>query len=234
MKYGLAAIFAVGLLAASAGVAHAQRLPPLPPPPVSLEVPHPIPPVSPSPQRPRDLYQQLTPPPTFPPTVIVNPGFVYGPFGYLASPYMPSPYMPTMLPGYAQVMPRPAAHGWLRFESVPGAAQVFIDGYYAGLVEDFGVSGRALDLEVGPHHVELRAPGYASLSFEIRIEANQILRYRGDLQRLTLPPAAAPPAASLSSTPKLTYVIPNCYAGDRPPTRALPQGCSVAQMRVDK
>src|SRR5262245_4901593 len=63
-----------------------QRLPPLPPPPVSLEVPHPIPPVPTSPSQ--DLYQRPLPlwpsqPTWFPFRANVFPPFGYSvPFGY--------------------------------------------------------------------------------------------------------------------------------------------------------
>jgi hypothetical protein len=120
------------------------------------------------------------------------------------------------------------ARGGLRLETTPGSAQVYVDGYYVGLADDFGISGRALDLEAGPHRIELRADGYSTLAFSVNIIPNQTTRYRGDLQRIaaTAPPPAAP------ATPKLTYVIPNCYAGDRPPARPLPSGCDLKQMRT--
>ncbi len=45
------------------------------------------------------------------------------------------------------------------------------------------------------------------------------------------PPAPAPPPAP--GVPKTFYVIPRCYAGDRPPERdALPPGCDIARLRI--
>ncbi len=38
-------------------------------------------------------------------------------------------------------------------------------------------------LDAGAHHVELRAPGYETLTFSVMIEPNDIVRYRGDMQR---------------------------------------------------
>lgn len=44
------------------------------------------------------------------------------------------------------------------------------------------------------------------------------------------PPPAPPPAPGV---PKTFYVIPRCYAGDRPPDPdALPPGCDIARLRV--
>ena len=236
-------LFAAGVLLASPELAMAQRRPPPPPPPVSvpppiapmpgpasLDVPHPIPPISISPGMPRDLYQQLTPsgprdlfreltPTQRIPRSLFVPGFGYG-----SSYYVPG-YAQGMEPAPARVAP--VARGGLLFETIPGSAQVYVDGYYVGLVADFGISGRALELEAGPHRVELRAAGYATLAFSVNIVANQTTRYRGDLQRI----AATVPLPAAPAAPKTTYVIPNCYAGDRPPARPLPAGCDIKMMR---
>jgi len=45
------------------------------------------------------------------------------------------------------------------------------------------------------------------------------------------PPAASPPPAP--GPPKTFYVIPRCYAGDRPPEAdALPAGCDIRRLRT--
>ena len=80
--------------------------------------------------------------------------------------------------------------------------------------------------------MELRADGYATLNFDVRIAANQTTRYRGDLQKLTPPTAAV--ATVSPGLPKIQYIIPKCYAGDRPPQRALPRGCDISKMIVRK
>jgi PEGA domain len=232
MRLGSLAVVAIGVLLGTPEFAAAQRFPPLPPPPVSLEVPHPIPPISTSPAPPRDLYQQ-TPPrdlyqqlaaPRFPP-VGMHPrrGIGYGPFPYVPLGYS---YMPTVDTAPMR-LPQPVPVGALRLETTPGSAQVFVDGYYVGLVDDFGLEGRALELEAGPHRIEVRESGYATLAFEVNIAENQTTRYRGDLQRV-----AAPQPPAIASTPKTTYVIPNCYAGDRPPTRPLPSGCDIKLLQT--
>ena len=159
-----------------------------------------------------DLYRQITPQ-RFPPPVFGVPGYGYG-YGYTPGESAPS-------------VVAPVARGALRLETTPGSAQVYVDGYYVGLADDFGISGRALDLEAGPHRIELRAAGYATLAFSVNIVANQTTRYRGDLQRIA---ASAPPPAA-PAAPKTTYVIPNCYAGDRPPVRPLPAGCDIKLLR---
>ena len=116
----------------------------------------------------------------------------------------------------------------------PGWAQVYVDGGYVGLIDDFGMSGGALDLEEGTHRVELRAAGYSTLNFDINIFAPRTTRYRGDLPHLPQPAPAAAVMPTSQSQPRATYVIPNCYAGDRPPTRPLPPGCDIGRLRISR
>ena len=113
--------------------------------------------------------------------------------------------------------------GALTLVTVPDKAQVYVDGFYVGLAEDFGVSGRPLDLAAGSHRVELRAPDYETLSFSVMIEPNQIVRYRGDMQRpasFRAPVAVAPgPAAADANRAQLLrhpQVLRRRQAADRP------------------
>lgn len=71
--------------------------------------------------------------------------------------------------------------GELRLRVSPRHAQVFVDGYYAGIVDDFDGIVQAMKLEDGPYHIEIVAPGYAPLEFDVRILPGQKITYRGDL-----------------------------------------------------
>ena len=73
------------------------------------------------------------------------------------------------------------AIGYLRLRVSPRHAQVFVDGYYAGVVDDFDGIVQSMKLEDGPYHIEIVAPGYAPLEFDIRILPGQKITYRGDL-----------------------------------------------------
>lgn len=58
---------------------------------------------------------------------------------------------------------------------------------------------------------------------------------RDELERpATLPPPPAPPAPpTRAALPKTFYVIPGCYAGDKPPSRTtLARGCDRSKLRV--
>ena len=107
------------------------------------------------------------------------------------------------------------------------ARRCFVDGYYVGLAEEFGPGGRVIDFEAGAHHIELRAAGLrnADLQREDRAERHRPLSWRhaarwhdqaGD--------SRAACAVAARRRAKSFYVIPNCYAGDKPPTGSAPQG----------
>lgn len=226
----LASVLALALASSAAAQQVLPHSPPPPPAPAALSVPDPFA------GRPgeRDLYQSLDRSDRFHHVSRRHPGppvYVY-PGVYIPGPY----YVPVAgLPGYQPSVAAPPrvafARGGLVFETLPDMAQVYVDGFYVGLAQEFGLRGRAIDLTAGAHQVELRAAGYETLAFSVLIAPNEILRYRGDMQSLSSRQAViiAPsqPAAS-----KSLYVIPNCYAGDKPPTAALPPGCDLKNLRT--
>ncbi len=85
--------------------------------------------------------------------------------------------------GYAApyVVPPGAVTGGLRIEVTPKSAEVYADGYYAGIVDDFNGHFQHLDLTPGAHHIEVRAPGYETLTFDVNIQADQTTHYKGAL-----------------------------------------------------
>jgi hypothetical protein len=73
--------------------------------------------------------------------------------------------------------------GELRLDVSPRHAQVYVDGYYAGVVDDYDGAFQALKLESGAYRIEITAPGYESLAFDVRLTPGQKIRYQGDLRR---------------------------------------------------
>lgn len=118
--------------------------------------------------------------------------------------------------------------GLLRLEVSPGSAQVYVDGAYVSTVDDFRGTGPARALGAGTHRIEIRADGYETASFDVRIDPNETTTYRRELK-------ADQPAQARNVTPaipKTFYVIPKCYAGDKPPDKdRLPKGCQVLNVR---
>ncbi len=74
--------------------------------------------------------------------------------------------------------------GSLRLKVRPRFAEVYVDGYYAGQVDDYDGIFQRLRLEEGPHHIEIRYPGFVPLEFEVMILPGETITYEGILQPL--------------------------------------------------
>ena len=51
-----------------------------------------------------------------------------------------------------------------------------------GTVDDFDGTFQKMELEAGAHRVEIRAIGFQTISFDVRVEPNDTITYRGELQ----------------------------------------------------
>jgi hypothetical protein len=71
--------------------------------------------------------------------------------------------------------------GGLRLEVEPRTGQVFVDGEYVGVVEDFNGRYDHLDLVPGPHRIEIRSTGYLPLAVDVLIQPRRTVVYRGSL-----------------------------------------------------
>jgi hypothetical protein len=76
------------------------------------------------------------------------------------------------------------ADGSLRLKIKPRDAQVFVDGYYVGIVDDFDGVFQRVHLPSGPHRIEVRAPGYETLTFDVQIRFDETTKFEGNLQRI--------------------------------------------------
>ncbi len=99
----------------------------------------------------------------------------YDPYWDWTYGYPPDGYAPPY------VVPPDAVTGGLRIEVKPDTAAVYVDGYYAGIVDDFDGHFQHLDLTPGGHHIEVRAPGYAPLTFDPLIQADHTTDFKGRL-----------------------------------------------------
>lgn len=104
-------------------------------------------------------------------SVSYNSGGYYGP-GYYGG-YYPGYVAPAYNGGYAV--------GELRLRVEPRHAEVYVDGYYAGQVDDYDGIAQSLKLEEGPYKIEIVAPGFEPLEFDVRILPGQKINYRGAL-----------------------------------------------------
>jgi hypothetical protein len=74
--------------------------------------------------------------------------------------------------------------GRVTLEITPRTAEVYADGDLVGVVDDFSPSTPGLTLPPGRHHIEVRAPGYATMVLETDVQAGQVVPYRGSLRSL--------------------------------------------------
>ena len=72
--------------------------------------------------------------------------------------------------------------GGIQLDVEPRRAQVFVDGNYAGIVDNFRGYYQHLTLPVGAHLLEIVAPGFVPLSFETTIVPDRTITYRWSLQ----------------------------------------------------
>jgi hypothetical protein len=107
-----------------------------------------------------------------------------------AYPAASSAYPPrdTTYPGTSSSSPRSGVTvttvGRVTLEITPGTAEVYADGDFVGVVDDFSASTPGLTLPPGRHHIEVRAPGYATMIMDTDVVAGQVVPYRGSLRSL--------------------------------------------------
>jgi len=148
-----------------------------------------------------------------------DPFFFYDPFFY---PYQWGPYPPY---GYGRVYDNTAS---VRVQVKPKEAEVYVDGYYAGLVDDFDGIFQRLHLPPGPHDIELHRDGFKSVRQHIVLSPRSTYKLHYDMVPLApgeMPdPRPAPPSpqgAPGQYGPPPRYGPPG-QPGQPPPPRVPP------------
>jgi len=98
-------------------------------------------------------------------------GVYYGSNGYYPYGYTPDYYF-NPIPG--------RAYGGVRITGAPHDAQVFADGYYVGIVDDFDGIFQHMNLEAGPHHIEVAWGGYQPMAFDVYVRPGETTTFRAD------------------------------------------------------
>jgi hypothetical protein len=76
--------------------------------------------------------------------------------------------------------------GGVSFDLTPATAQIYVDGIFAGLAEDFDATSAPLLLAPGTHYLEIRLAGFRTASVDATIAAGEVTPYQGSLERLRL------------------------------------------------
>ncbi len=163
--------------------------------------------------------------------VLVGGGYgFYRPYFY--DPFFWGGY-PGWYPGwYSAYPPYPAfwgpAYGSARLQVTPKQAEVYVDGYYAGVVDDFDGIFQRLDVPPGRHEVTLYLDGYKALHQRVLFRAGDTVKLKAELQPLPAgehaeprpvapPPQAAPPRGEYPPPgPGRTRPMPEAGAGQQP------------------
>jgi hypothetical protein len=103
-------------------------------------------------------------------------GRPYAAYGYPGYGYPSAAY------GYYSLAPG-RAYGAIRIVDAPRDAQVFVDGYYAGVVDEYDGVFQHLNLEAGAHRIEIEVPGYPPIAFDVRVEPGQTMTYHANMLR---------------------------------------------------
>jgi hypothetical protein len=75
--------------------------------------------------------------------------------------------------------------GAVKIKVKPRDAEVYVDGYYAGNVDDFDGVFQSLKLESGGYQIEIRKPGFETLHFDVHVQPDRTITYRGEMRPTT-------------------------------------------------
>jgi PEGA domain len=107
--------------------------------------------------------------------VVIRPGFVHTPFFY--DPFW-APYYPYVT--YLYAVPETA----VRVEVKPKQADVYVDGYYAGIADDLGGIFKNLRTTPGGHEISIRLAGYKTVNQSIYVEPGSTFKLKLTLDKL--------------------------------------------------
>ena len=61
-------------------------------------------------------------------------------------------------------------------------AEVYVDNYFAGYVDDFDGMFQALKVEAGGHRIEVRKPGFETLQFDVHVQPERSVTFKGEMK----------------------------------------------------
>jgi hypothetical protein len=105
-------------------------------------------------------------------------GFYGGFWGYPSFGYGPYPYYGY--PGYAYYDPSAD----LRLQVTPRTAEVYVDGYLVGTVDDFDGVFQRVHMPLGEHEITIYSPGYRSIAQRMLLRPFQSYKMKDTMQPL--------------------------------------------------
>jgi hypothetical protein len=135
-------------------------------------------------------------------------GYPWFPYGYPVAPYQ---YPIGRYPYGYRWAERDSA---VRLEVTPKEAEVYVDGYYAGVVDDFDGVFQRLRLPPGEHELTLYREGYRTVHQTVYLTADSTFKVQFNMEKL-----AAGDVAEQRPTPR---VAPPAVAGQPGPNQPGP------------
>jgi hypothetical protein len=172
---------------------------------------------------------------------------------YVARPYYPvyySPFYSGWYPGwygsgwygwyphgfYGQYMPyryRYDYAGSARLEVRPREAEVYIDGYLVGTVDDFDGWLQRLHVAPGEHEIHIYWPGYRTFRERVLFRPGATIRISHELEPLPAGEAGEPRPTPSAGSPAYPPRTPRGDADDRSGTIAIRVQPSDAEVSID-
>jgi len=136
------------------------------------------------------------------------PGAYWGSYGYpyYGYPYYGYPSYPYAYPYYGYGYDN---SGSARLQISPRNAQVYIDGRFVGLVDDFDGSFQQLHVEAGQHQLQVSLEGHRTYTENVLFRSGTTVRLQGKLEPLRPgEPEEPKPAPNPVTRPPETYQRP--------------------------
>ncbi len=127
----------------------------------------------------------------------------YGyPYGYV-DPYGPYDYSLT-------------ATGDVKTEVTPKQAEVYVDGYYAGVADDFDGAFQRLHTSPGGHAITLHLDGYRTVTQNVYVRPDSTLKLKETMEKLAPGEVSAPVPEAAVPTEGPDSMTPPSVAGSTP------------------
>ena len=174
------------------------------------------------------------------PRVIVGGGYYYRPYFY--DPFWIDPWYgfgygyqypwgpPYGYPPYGAYPVDPGAS--LRLEVKPKEAEVYVDGFYAGIVDDFNGVFQRLNVPPGEHQIDLFLDGYRTVHQKVYVTPRKTFNVKYSMERLAAgeqpeprPQPPEPPPGAQPGMPRggeAPPPMPQQPGPGRPPVRRPP------------
>jgi PEGA domain-containing protein len=110
----------------------------------------------------------------------------------------------------------------------PSKAEVYVDGYYAGIVDDFDGAFQRLHVMPGEHELELYLDGYRAVKQKIFLTADNTFKVKYTLEKLGAGEQAEPRPTPPNPPPNMQGA-PQMPPPGYPPPQQPPQGYPPAQ-----